>query len=164
MIRILDIDNCIADDGWRVPRIEWSNNDLFARYHAYHQLAAWDAPGNFGLFLGADLELFVLTSRPLHYRVTTAEWLRRVGCKFSQLIMRNDNDFRHSLAVKEAQLKSVLVECGVSAIECAYDDRPEIVEMYRSYGLKAEVRSLHDVCAYINPITGVNHADGRRQG
>ena len=35
---ILDLDNCIADDQWRISRINWQHKDPMRRYHDYHSL------------------------------------------------------------------------------------------------------------------------------
>jgi len=159
---ILDIDNCIADDGWRIPQIDWGTDDAFRRYHFYHQLAPWDNAGNRDLFIGREEGLIIFTSRPVHYRAMTLEWLQRVGVKVEHLLMRNDNDVRPSIHVKRSQLGWLgEYDVRLAQIACAYDDRPEILKMYRAHGLRAELRALHDICAYTNPHTGVNHATGQ---
>ena len=159
---LLDIDNCIANDGGRIPHIRWYLEDPFDRYDAYHQLSPWDAVGNRDLFEGRAERIFMLTSRPLTYRVMTVEWLRRAGVAFEHLLMRNPHDHRSSLAVKRDQMRS-LGEYNLTLADVigAYDDRPEICAMYREHGLRAEVHALHNVCAYINPKTGFNHAAGK---
>lgn len=160
---LLDIDNCISDDGWRIPLIDWSNPDPFMRYHEYQIRSPQDLPGNTDLFLGHKGRIFLLTSRPLSYRPVTLLWLHAVGVPFEAILMRNNNDHRSSVDVKRSQLLS-LPEYGVEMkdIVCAYDDRPEICAMYREHGLHAKVRSIHSVCAYVNPHTGVNHANGEK--
>lgn len=159
--RILDLDNCISNDGWRIPRIRWDAPTPFLRYHDYQLLSPWDKIGNTDLFKGYPGQLVIFTSRPVLYRASTVEWLERHRIK-AHLIMRNDNDHRSSMHVKETQLTQ-LWNYGIdlSDVDCAYDDRPEICAMYREHGMIAEVRSLHSVCAYINPKTGHNHANGQ---
>jgi hypothetical protein len=39
----------------------------------------------------------------------------------------------------------------LSNIEAAYDDRPDVVEMYKQHGINGQLMSVHDVCAYTNP-------------
>ena len=145
---ILDIDNCIADDEWRIPRIEWRFKNPMMRYHAYHALAPWDNCRNQRLF--RDKKCLVLTARPLLYRVMTEEWLRRCGVQIKQLVMRNNNDHGSSLRIKTQQLQWLVNLYGVKLeeIEMAYDDRPEIVTMYREHGLQAEVRAIHNTTSY----------------
>lgn len=156
--RILDIDGCIAHDAWRIPQIDWSTDDLFKRYDAYHRLSPRDKAGNIDLFLLVEEPIVVLTSRPVHYRALTAVWLKRNGCRYAALIMRNNDDHRRSTDVKRDQVRA-LPEYGVTAVSCAYDDRPEILRMYRDeFGFATELRALHDSCAYLNPLNGVHTA------
>lgn len=161
---LLDIDNCIANDGWRIPEIDWKARDRFMRYHAYHQLSAWDNRGNLDLFLDPPHALIIVTCRPVHYRRTTEEWLRRNGVRYAHLLMRNNDDHRNSVAVKRSYLNALLwydID-WLRQVVAAFDDRQEIVDMYRECGINAERRNLHDVCAYINPLTKENHADGTK--
>lgn len=155
-IRILDLDNTIANDEWRIPFIDWSAENKFDRYHKYHSLSAFDCAGNSRLFLNHSIEKLqfaVLTARPQFYQHTTEEWMRRVGLKPLALYMRPNDDHGSSKELKERQILSLL-QCysvPLSAIECCYDDRLDVVEMYRGLGFKAEVRSIHNICAYTNP-------------
>lgn len=163
--RLLDIDNCISDDGWRVPLIDWSCKDPFQRYHDYHLRAPFDIAGSYDLWNRPDLKLILLTSRPIFYRGATTEWCARKGVKIEHLIMRNNDDHRTSVDVKRWQVQQIVLHYGIPLhrILDAYDDREEIVNMYRAeFSINAEVRKLHDACAYTNPHTGINHADGSR--
>ena len=36
-----DIDNCLADDGWRIPKINWQKHGD-ERYEDYHLLSGFD--------------------------------------------------------------------------------------------------------------------------
>jgi hypothetical protein len=149
---ILDIDNCIADDAWRIPHIEHSNADHFHRYHKYHSLAPWDICFNKNLFYKAKLAqigILLFTSRPVFYRHSTEEWLRRQGINYHALLMRNDIDHRSSAEVKQEQLSWLHeYDVGLQQIVAAYDDREPIVKMYKNFGINAEVIAIHEVDAY----------------
>src|SRR5579862_9309588 len=99
---ILDLDNCIADDGWRIRYINWKHPDLFVRYHQYHSLSPWDQIGNRELFQSTPHRVFILTARPVLYREMTEEWLRRNGVTYAAMLMRNNHDTRHGVALKMA--------------------------------------------------------------
>lgn len=146
---ILDLDNCIADDSWRIPRISWQHTDPLRRYHDYHQLSAWDTLQNADIAFHAD-EIAIFTGRPIMFRTITEEWLLRRGVKYRHLLMRNDNDFRPSEIVKLQQLNNLLsvYDVELSDITMAYDDRPEIVQMYWSSNVPAQVRAIHSIDAY----------------
>lgn len=149
---ILDLDNCIADDEWRIPRINWQHEDPFRRYHDYHSLSPFDEVGNADL-LKTEHGIAIFTARPEHYRALTEEWLRHNDITFKHLLMRNNDDHRHSLQLKREQLDHLRRFHGVPfcSIIAAYDDRPDVVAMYRAAGIKAEVRAIHDNCAYTPP-------------
>lgn len=151
---ILDIDNCIADDSWRIPRINWKAENPFDRYHDYHSLSAFDQSGNRDLFLGCKHDIIIFTARPLIYRAATVEWLSRNGVACALMLMRDMEDHRHSVELKKMQLE-VLIERSdleITDIVAAYDDRPDVISMYKGMGIEgAQLRSIHDVCAYTNP-------------
>lgn len=151
---ILDIDNCIADDSWRIPRINWEIEDPFVRYHDYHSLSAFDVAHNHDLFLGFKGDIVIFTARPIIYRPATQEWLKRNGVAHSVLMMRDMDDHRHSVELKKAQLEAMLGNSNltIDKIKGAFDDRPDVIEMYKSMGIEgAQLRCIHDVCAYTKP-------------
>lgn len=147
---ILDIDNCIADDAWRLPRILPASklDDRHARFHEYHLLSAWDAVGNREVFLGKPAA--VCTARPIAYRALTMEWLRRAGVEVRHLLMRNMDDYRTSKLLKAYQLECLLHHYGMKREEIvgAYDDRIEVVNMYLEAGLPARVVKIHDMALH----------------
>jgi hypothetical protein len=154
---IVDLDNCIADDAWRIPRINWQKANPMERYHDYHSLSGFDDLRNEDILMSAacDVAILVFTARPLQYRPMTEEWLRRKGVPFKHLIMRNNNDHRPSLELKRHMLHWLPEVYGVrwGSIVAAYDDRPDVVEMYLKHGIPSEVRAVHNVCAYTAPDT-----------
>lgn len=151
---ILDLDNCIANDEWRIKEIDWEQDNPTARYHNYHALAAFDEPGNTDLFnCLVPHDIVIFTARPKFYGAATAEWLKRNGVNFSLLFMRDNNDHTHSKELKRRFLVELIQGMGVDPgkIVCAYDDREDVVEMYKKLGIPAEVRKIHDTCAYTAP-------------
>lgn len=153
-IRILDLDNCIANDAWRIPFIDWNEKEPFKRYHKYHSLAAFDMVGNHDLFSKHFGAIVILTARPEIYRHTTEHWLRVHGIGALHVVMRQpSHEGLPSFILKERQLLDFLQinQLPLSAIECCYDDRSDIVNMYRELGFNAEVRRIHDICAYTQP-------------
>lgn len=157
MYRILDLDNCISDDGWRIKNIWWQHGNPL-RYQEYHTLAAYDSFRNAHLVRDAAQQrerIIVMTGRPAMFRASTVEWLRRNGIGFEHILMRNDDDHRPSVDVKKTQLDWLhgLYSVKVSEITSAYDDRPEICDMYMDNGIhNANVVRIHDLCAYTNPL------------
>jgi hypothetical protein len=98
---ILDLDNCIANDAWRIPKINWQKENPLDRYHDYHSLSGFDELGNGDILTRHELaEIVIFTARPVLYRAVTEEWLRRNGVNYEYLVMRNNNDHCHSLELK----------------------------------------------------------------
>lgn len=149
---ILDLDNCIADDAWRIPRINWQKSNPVERYHEYHSLSAFDRVGNEDLFSGQH-RVIVFTARPVLYSFITREWLKRNDIRAEHVVMRNNDDRRDSVDLKRHMLHWLPENYGVAwqDIVAAYDDRPDVVEMYRKHHIPAFVRSIHSVCAYNKP-------------
>lgn len=139
MIAIIDIDNCIADDSHRLHLIDESIEDLDERYGAYHHQMFLDRPHNKEIIERhtdyGDHICFV-TSRPERYRETTWKWLTM---HFdiphgTSLFMRPEGNHDHSHILKPALLS--LHNIHVSAVNCAYDDRQEVLDAYVAMGIK----------------------------
>lgn len=144
---ILDLDNCISDDGWRINRIRWDCKNIDEKYSYYHLSGFFDQCNNKHLFQDDSKSYVILTSRPLVHLKSTEDWLKMEGITYDALIMRNPNDHRHSVDLKCEMLLWLPEHYGVPLkdIEMAYDDRPEIVAMYHQMGLPAKVVSIHNI-------------------
>ncbi len=154
---IFDLDNCLADDSARIPLIDWSAANPEDRYRAYHEACANDPcpVTSRALFArwtagGSRVPIF-LTARPVSVHVLTVEWLaNHLHVHNPILLMRNIGDHRPSRELKRAQLHDLRDHYDVvfDWIAMAFDDRPEIVEMYREEGIAATCVRIHDLCAY----------------
>lgn len=164
---IFDIDNCIADDAWRIPLVDWSAADPGKRYEIYHRACGGDEAGNVDILfkhVSAGEDLFFLTGRPNAVRAQTTPWIESLLAQIVSslgsahlprwhLLMRNDGDERPSVDIKRDQLRSLVADWEVSLADCtaAYDDRSDIVEMYMQAGLHGRVLCVHNVDAYNKP-------------
>ncbi len=150
-ILILDIDNCIAEDAWRVPLIRREERvNMFLRYDQYHLASQFDgAARNEDLFRRTK-RIVLVTSRPALYRAITEWWLRAQGVPYSHLIMRANEDHRGSVDVKRDAVRRLLTRGD--AVALAVDDREDVLAMYREeFGLRTECRAIHPV----RSVTGV---------
>lgn len=162
---VLDIDNCCANDAWRIPHIEWDKTGD-ERYKVYHALSHldendFDSLGKAMARISIDpgfARIMFLTSRPVAFRELTLSWLRD-HCPWawnsSDLVMRNPGDHRHSQEVKAEQLHSLFAHYGVTEVAAAFDDRQEVLDAYSATRLpvRALMRwAIHDVCAYSGPL------------
>lgn len=154
---ILDLDNTIADDSWRIPRISWESANPITRYHNYHLLAGFDEAKNSELWEMCeeeDIEIYIFTARPMIYQAITMEWLERKGIKYEALFMRPDENHNKSVELKKNQLFSLFDKFGLSPsnIIGAYDDREDVIKMYQEHNVPGQRVCIHNVCAYTSPI------------
>lgn len=170
---IFDLDNCISDDGWRIDKIDWSKSVEEGRYDAYHAAASEDKPGNLGIlrhhvYLGR--ELVFLTARPVAFYRATCEWLaRHLGLDDTStytLLMREPGDHRPSVELKRAMLDILHhYNLPIQSIVAAYDDRPDVVEMYAAAGIPgARQLWVHKLDAYAPPSKAQQERDAQAFG
>ena len=159
---IVDIDNCIANDAWRIPFIDWAKTNPDERYHPYHAMAWYDE--NDADWLKARIEdtseqprLFALTARSTRYHALTEMWLQdHITHPVEAILMRNPGDHRPSAALKRGQLLSLVEHYDVALkdIVLAADDRQDVLDAYADIGVNGSAllcRAIHDVCAYTKP-------------
>lgn len=129
---ILDLDGTIADDRHRLYLITGTKPN----YSEYHAACEHDPVMNRGLITlvsKKDYSLLFITSRPEKYREQTWKWLLDAGFDTvlfdSDLLMRPDGDLRPSPVLKLALLEKSGVD--PHEIVCAFDDRADVLQMYR---------------------------------
>lgn len=133
MIRLIDLDNCISDDGWRIDYLRAKD------YHGYHSRSIFDRPANLHILKGdPDDTNIIITSRSERYQYETVLWLSEHRISYDALLMRADKDQAPSPVVKCALLHSHLLQERITVdwIRCAFDDRTDILKAYRALGIR----------------------------
>ena len=155
---IWDLDNCLSDDAWRIPFIDWSKSHD-ERYEKYHLSCDLDKPANVNVFqsFGHIAIPVIFTGRPERVRDITVAWLVKHFWKdipFDlKLFMRPNGERLKSATLKRAMLFKFAAEVApLRDILTAFDDRQDIVDMYRSCCIPAAILKVHDTCAYTNPM------------
>lgn len=175
---ILDIDNCIANDAWRIPYIDWAATNADERYYVYHSLCSRDTSDVQWLKLEmakypridwSDVGVFALTARPTSHTAETKAWLALnlpVPLKLYGLLTRNVGDHRHSVEVKRDQLNHLKTDWSISLKQVLFaaDDRQDVLAMYRESGLTTIHHAIHDVCAYTPPPDAPKHKSAPLRG
>ena len=155
---IIDLDNCICDDEWRIKHIDWTSDNPEKRYKHYHAAITHDAEAkNQHLFqTGSSVDrpvIVISTSRPYWTMDATNVWLRKNNVQAVFICMRKYNDHRSSVDIKQDAIHHI--ETAFPEIPksqwMAYDDRQDIVDMYIANGIAAKVVKIHDTCAYTKP-------------
>lgn len=155
-IRILDIDNVLSDDEWRIPLINWDKTCPNERYHDYHLASAFDRAVNQRLLSEYSDRNILFTAMPERYRTLRTMWLNHHRLGYGQLLMRANDDHRPSDLVKRDML-FVLFSQGLSHtdVELACDDREDVLAIYTLHGVSnVRVVRVHDSCAYTKPGGG----------
>jgi len=136
MIILCDIDNCISDDTWRYPLINWVAPQGRERYHNYHRAASCDAAANLHVLRVPDAKVYFLTGMPEAYAEIRVRWLLRHEVRFAGITFRANQCIENSVELKRLMLRG-LRAAGVPLEDCvaAYDDRRAVVQMYCEEGL-----------------------------
>jgi hypothetical protein len=151
---IFDCDNVLSDDAWRIPLINWKQASMWARYNPYHLASAFDEVGNKPLLKGLHADqVLIFTAMPEEYRVLRQLWFHHKRIGFNKIYMRPDKNHEHSAALKRWMLYRAYEEFGIGPanIAMAYDDREDVIAMYKEEGVTAELICIHNVCAYTAP-------------
>lgn len=144
---VLDLDNCIADDEWRLPSIRWDEADVMKRFDTYHKQAGNDHLANSHLFISREHPVLIVTGRPIRDWALTVRWLQWHRVPYIGLYMRPNEDggltapeLKRRLLYRAFEAFSI----GSDHIVCAYDDRRDVIEMYHAEGVHAEQVYIHE--------------------
>jgi hypothetical protein len=167
---IYDLDNCLFDDSWRIPLIDWSQDDIDKRYLPYHAGCGDDKPGNIDAFrdtIKNNIMPIFVTARPEFFRENTAEQIAKyfLSCDldypddrfFSYLLfMREAGNSMSSVELKRHILRTkIFGELGIKPYEIrrAHDDIKEVLAMYKQEQIFDVVHlKIHDLDAMKPPV------------
>lgn len=93
-------------------------------------------------FLADDFAILISTARHEPYRDITTQKYKESGLFPDKIYMRKDGDFRPDYAVK-SDMYLQMIEDGYDPI-LAVDDRPEVCDIWRSFGLTVLQNSYDD--------------------
>jgi hypothetical protein len=159
LITVIDLDGCVSDDRWRQQRIKKDakmTNEDWDHYHIDCDKDPVLEPGA-GLLRGhideGDYIIFA-TGRPHTVADKSSEWIvRNFGIKAMQdftLIMRGPEDHRNAVILKNEMVTFIARHAMQSkrTVKVAYDDRPDVVEMYIKNGIEAKVVDSDGIRAF----------------
>lgn len=143
---VFDLDGCISDDRHRAHLRPEKGCSVPERYNAYNELCLSDKPMNLKTVNKAQRivredgkELIFVTARPQKHREATERWLwLNFGIDNPVLLMRPNENTQPSEKLKPWLLSSR----GFMShhIFAAYDDRDDVLEAYRDYGIRICVK------------------------
>ena len=148
MIYIIDIDGTIADLTHRLHYIgfdgTWvSTADSKADWDSFYAAAPDDKPifeviTVVRALVFAGQEVVYITGRPEETRSATQAWLDKYRLPKGQMYMRAVGDHRHDNIVKGELLDRFMASGNLRlpSIGGAFEDRQQVVDMYRARGIK----------------------------
>ena len=132
---IFDIDGTLADCEHRRHHVAGKKKNFDAFYSA---MAADGLHGDIAnllqMYRARGFVIILCTGRPEQYRAITEHWLERYKIHFDELLMRPD-DRRHEPDYQIKQDALDILET-VYTIHLAFDDRDQVVKMWRASGIR----------------------------
>ena len=136
MIYIFDIDGTLADLSHRLHFIQ----DKPADWRAFFAACPADKPIREVIEIAKALQLVhsikLITGRSDEVEDQTAQWINDQGIYFSGLLMRKAGDHREDSIVKAELLDALLTRHHQDSIAGVFEDRQQVVDMYRARGLR----------------------------
>lgn len=106
--------------------------------------------------------VLIVSARPADYMQVTVDWLRKHDIFYDALYMRPAGDYRKDAIVKGEILQQI-IDDGYEPF-LVIDDRPEVVAMWRDYGLVClqcapeEIKMEHDGKHFLDLMVGPSGA------
>ena len=132
---IVDIDGTLADVEHRLHHIRGKRK----KWKKFFALMSKDEPITEVIEQVKELakghDIYVVSGRPDDYMEETLAWLERHNVPFKDLYMRAAGDYRPDYVVKQEILDA---NFDKGDIELVIEDRPSVIRMWRSNGLKVQ--------------------------
>lgn len=131
---IFDIDGTLANIEHRTHYVRNGNHD----WDKFYSEIEFDAPRPEVIRLTQwywdnGYHVILCSGRPEHTREATVKWLHENNVVYEALHMRLNNDYRADYIVKKEMLDYIIGQ-GFD-IEVVYDDRQQVVDMWRENGI-----------------------------
>lgn len=130
---VFDIDGVLSDAVGRQHFIEQGRGDWNSFFEACGDDPVIDEIERLLELLAPDLQIVLLTGRPLRVRPQTLAWLERYGLRWDLLIMRDWGDYSYVTEYKKGVVDELL-EQGFEIL-LALEDDPKNHAMYVEEGI-----------------------------
>lgn len=135
---ICDVDGTLADLTHRLHYVKVSEGEK-KDWKAFFGALNGDGPRQEVIDevneLAKTHDIIIVSGRPDSYKQETINWLNRYGVSFKTIIMRRSDDKRPDDEVKQDILDGYFDK---SKIELVIDDRPRVIRMWETNGLKVK--------------------------
>ena len=137
MIYIFDIDGTLADLSHRLHFIQSKPSNWTAFFAAcYKDTPIQEVVMTARLLHETGAKIVMVSGRSDEVQVQTADWFREHGVPCDVLYMREQGDHREDAVVKAELLADVIADDPENSIVAIFEDRKQVVAMYRSKGLR----------------------------
>ena len=139
---IFDIDGTLADISQRLHFIQGEKKDWEGFYGAMdkdqpiYEMALLLRVLLFTTLTDTEYEVVFVTGRPEKYREKTMKWLSNIAHIENlndRLFMRKDGDYRQDYVIKREIVEELRKQ---GSIRMAFEDRDQVVKMYRDLGIR----------------------------
>lgn len=143
---IVDLDGTLACMEWRRPYVTQKPKD----WKSFLTSCGHDAvnPTLEKIVRGAndiDFKVLIVSGRPWDLSgVQTTKWLYENGIPHDHLIMRMERDYRPDTEVKDEMWHKLIKPLGLEIVR-AFDDRPDIAEVWHSHGIPVTLVEAPDL-------------------
>jgi hypothetical protein len=151
---IWDLDNCLFDDSWRWPLIDWhlEGDDRYRRYNEDCHKDPVHHVAEFRLMEQMATPVF-FTGRSIEFWRQSGQALRNgLQLEHPNLFMRYIGERSEPAELKRRMLNEFLKTHHLSSIIAGFDDLPEVLSMYRERGIPTALLKIHNVDAYNQPV------------
>ena len=137
MIYLFDLDGTLADLGHRLDLIQQEPADWNAFYMACGDDAPiWEVITVARALYESGHKLPIVSGRSEICRLITVAWLNKYRVPNSGVYMREAGDYREDNVVKSELLDRVIADNPNLKLGGAFEDRQQVVDMYRARGLR----------------------------
>lgn len=147
MIFIFDVDGTLADITHRLHFIDATatkyvpTTDFTKDWKGFFAAAVDDKPVLEVITVERALynqghTIAISTGRPNDHAADTVRWLQKYRVNNHGVFMRTAGDHREDYVVKEELLDQIIARFPGQAIGGAFEDREQVVQMYRKRGLR----------------------------
>ncbi len=140
---ICDLDGTLADISHRLCFVKTNPKDWKSFFDAIPQdKVIVENKKILSDFIDEGYPIIFVSGRPDSHRKETKDWIEnevfgnkifREGVEYATILMRRKTDHRPDNQIKEEILKTYFKP---ENIECVIDDRPRVIEMWRSHDIK----------------------------
>lgn len=137
MIYLVDIDGTLADLSHRLHFIQKKPAD----WDGFFAACPGDSPiqdviDTVRMLAASGARLVLVTGRSDAVEEPTMDWLHKHGIPWLSIYMRKAGDHREDSVIKAELLEEIRFDWDNETILGVFEDRKQVVDMYRSRGLR----------------------------